>query len=204
MNDNWRERLPRASDRRIALRLTPGALREIRSGTPWVFDRSVTSVSDTGAPGNLAVIFDDKRRFAAIGLWDPNSPVRVKVLHTGDPTTIDADWWRGTLRAAIDRRESLAADDSTTAYRCVNGETTGCRRWSSTATTRRWSSSCTALLGFRISRRSSMRWSTSSRPSGSCCGWGARSRRATHSVSPTVPRSWGSRRSGPCCFGSAG
>ena len=41
------------------------------------------------------------------------------------PTTIDADWWRGTLRAALDRRESLAADASTTAYRCVNGENDG-------------------------------------------------------------------------------
>jgi len=125
MNGTWRQRLPRASDRRIALRVTPGALREIRSGAPWVFDRSVTSVSDAGAPGDLAVIFDDKRRFAAIGLWDPDSPVRVKVLHTGDPTTIDADWWRGTLRAALDRRESIAADTSTTAYRCVNGENDG-------------------------------------------------------------------------------
>jgi 23S rRNA (cytosine1962-C5)-methyltransferase len=125
MNDNWRQRLPRASDRRLALRVTAGALREIRSGTPWVFDRSVTSVSDTAAPGDLAVIFDDQRRFAAIGLWDPDSPVRVKVLHAGAPTTIDADWWRGTLAAALDRRESLAADASTTAYRCVHGENDG-------------------------------------------------------------------------------
>jgi 23S rRNA (cytosine1962-C5)-methyltransferase len=125
MNDNWRQRLPRASDRRLALRVTAGALREIRSGTPWVFDRSVTSVSDTGAPGDLAVIFDDQRRFAAIGLWDPDSPVRVKVLHAGAPTTIDADWWRATLAVALERRESLAADASTTAYRCVHGENDG-------------------------------------------------------------------------------
>jgi 23S rRNA (cytosine1962-C5)-methyltransferase len=125
MSDNWRQRLPRASDRRLALRVTAGALREIRSGTPWVFDRSVTSVSDTAAPGDLAVIFDDQRRFAAIGLWDPDSPVRVKVLHAGAPTTIDADWWRATLGAALERRESLAADASTTAYRCVHGENDG-------------------------------------------------------------------------------
>jgi len=51
--------------------------------------------------------------------------VRVKVLHAGAPTTIDADWWRGTLGAALDRRESLAADASTTAYRCVHGENDG-------------------------------------------------------------------------------
>ena len=97
-------------DRRIAVRVTPGALREIRAGSPWVFDGSITSVSDAGAPGDLAVIFDDKRRFAAIGLWDPGSPMRVKVLHTGAPATIDADWWR---RHAAGRarppRQSLAA-----------------------------------------------------------------------------------------------
>ena len=125
MTAAWRESLPGASERRIAVRVTPGALREIRSGSPWVFDGSIASASEAGDPGDLAVIFDDKRRFAAIGLWDPGSPLRVKVLHTGAPATIDSEWWRGTLRSALDRRASLAADSATTAYRCVHGENDG-------------------------------------------------------------------------------
>ena len=79
-----------------------------------MFDRSVVSASDAGGAGDLAVIFDDKRRFAAIGLWDPGSPLRVKVLHAGAPATIDAGWWRGTLRSALDsgtvQRVAVALD----------------------------------------------------------------------------------------------
>jgi 23S rRNA (cytosine1962-C5)-methyltransferase len=122
---DWRQSLPRASDRRIAVRVGAGALRETRSGSPWVFDRSISSASDEGAAGDLAVVFDDKRRFAAIGLWDPDSPLRIKVLHAGAPATIDAVWWHRALRAALDRRASLAVDDTTTAYRCVHGENDG-------------------------------------------------------------------------------
>ena len=63
-----------------------------------------------GAAGDLAVVFDDRRKFAAIGLWDPTSPIRVKVLHVGAPETIDAAWWRSRLQDALGRRSALAVD----------------------------------------------------------------------------------------------
>jgi hypothetical protein len=125
MSGDWRQLLPRVSDRRLAVRVTAAALREIRAGSPWVFDGSITSVGDAGAAGDLAVIFDDRRRFAAVGLWDPESPVRIKVLHAGAPVRIDGHWWRGTLHASLDRRASLAVDGATNAYRCVHGENDG-------------------------------------------------------------------------------
>jgi len=118
-------RLPTVGERRLAVRVTADALRQIRGGSPWLYDGSITSVSHDGAPGDLAVVFDDRRKFAAIGLWDPTSPIRVKVLHAGSPTTIDARWWRERLSAALDRRSALAADADTTAYRCVHGENDG-------------------------------------------------------------------------------
>jgi 23S rRNA (cytosine1962-C5)-methyltransferase len=114
--------LPEVGDRRLAVRVTADALRQIRGGSPWLYDGSITSVSHDGAPGDLAVIFDDHRKFAAIGLWDPTSPIRVKMLHRGAPTTIDREWWRSRLSAALDRRAALMNDDDTTAYRCVHGE----------------------------------------------------------------------------------
>jgi 23S rRNA (cytosine1962-C5)-methyltransferase len=87
---NWRRSLPRPGDRRIAVRATPDAVRQVRGGSPWLYDGSITSVSHAGAPGDLAVVFDDRRRFVAIGLWDPASPIRLKILHAGPPVTIDA------------------------------------------------------------------------------------------------------------------
>jgi len=106
----------------IAVRVTPDALRQIRRGSPWLYDGSITSASRDGDPGDLAVIFDDDRKFAAIGLWDPASPIRVKLLHHGKPTAIDAGFWRTRLSAAVDQRSGLVADPDTTGYRLVHGE----------------------------------------------------------------------------------
>ena len=119
--------IPPASDRRLAIRVTPDALRHVRSGHPWVFEDSITSVGPDdhpGAPGDLAVIFDRDRAFAAIGLYDPDSPIRVRVLHAGRPVRVDAAFWR----SAIDRAVALRADFTTAdaapelGYRIVNGE----------------------------------------------------------------------------------
>ena len=121
--------LPRPAESRLALRVTPDAVRRLRGGHPWLFDGSITSVSREGAPGDLAVVFDDDRRFVAIGLWDPESPIRVKVLHHGKPVTIDADWFRARLADAIARRRTLAESagtaTATTGYRVVHGENDG-------------------------------------------------------------------------------
>ncbi len=118
--------LPGPSGRRVAVRVTKDALRQVRGGSPWVFDGSITSAKDDGAaPGDLAVVFDDDRRFAAIGLWDPESPIRIKILHVGTPTPIDGSWWAGRIAAAMERRGPLATDPDTTGYRVVHGENDG-------------------------------------------------------------------------------
>jgi 23S rRNA (cytosine1962-C5)-methyltransferase len=118
-------RLPVAAERRLAVRVTPDALRHVKAGHPWVFDASVTSVSHEAGPGDLAVIFDADRRFAAIALYDPDSPITLKVLHHGKPVTVDATWWRNRLELALATRSALAKSDKINAYRCVNGESDG-------------------------------------------------------------------------------
>ncbi len=117
-------RLPNPSAKRIALRISPPAQRVLRQGHPWVFDGSITEQSHTGVPGDLAVIFDDKRRFLAIGLYDPASSIRVRVLQSGEPATINADWFQNKLIAAARLRVSLEEKD-TNGYRLVHGENDG-------------------------------------------------------------------------------
>lgn len=117
--------VPTPEDRRVAVRVTPDALRHVRAGHPWIFDRSITSTSQDAPPGALAVVFDDRRRFAAIGLWDPTSPLRVRVLHAGDPATVDEAFWASRLGQAEERRRPLVDDPTTTGYRLVNGESDG-------------------------------------------------------------------------------
>ena len=116
--------LPLPAARRIALRVTPEAERTLRQGHPWLFDRAIRAQSHAGQPGDLAVIFDRKRRFLAIGLYDPTSPIRTRILHHGQPTTIDTDWFRTQLTAAIQLRTPLA-QTATDGYRLVHGENDG-------------------------------------------------------------------------------
>ena len=122
--------LPRPGRQNLAVRVTKDAARHIRAGHPWVFDASVMSLrgaggSGSGAPGDLAVIFDDDRRFMAVGLYDPASPIRIKVVHHGAPATIDRAFWTARLANAVARRAELVASTDTTAYRVVHGENDG-------------------------------------------------------------------------------
>ena len=108
----------------LRFRVTAGAETAIRSGHPWVFAESIREQNRQGRLGELAAIYDRKDRFLAIGLFDPDSPLRVRVLHAGNPVTIDAAWWRERLRQAIARRDGLF-DKQTTGYRWINGESDG-------------------------------------------------------------------------------
>ena len=116
--------LPAPSAKRIALRISAPAERALRQGHPWVFDQSITGQSHTGAPGDLAVIFDGKRRFLAIGLYDPTSPIRVRILQSREPAAINADWFRNKLAIAARVRAPLE-ETNTTGYRLVHGENDG-------------------------------------------------------------------------------
>ena len=119
------EGFPVSGERRVAVRVTEEARRWIRSGHPWLFEDSITSTSGEGRAGDLAVVFDGKRRFQAIGLYDPTSVIRVRILHHGQPVQIDASWWELRLAEVVQRRRSLLDSDETTGLRCINGENDG-------------------------------------------------------------------------------
>lgn len=113
-----------ASQPRLRLRITQTAESLIRSGHPWLFSDSVREQNREGAAGELAVIYDKKNEFLAIGLYDPDSPIRLRVLHKGKPLTLDAVWWKSRVAETFARRDGLF-DEKTTGYRLVNGESDG-------------------------------------------------------------------------------
>jgi 23S rRNA (cytosine1962-C5)-methyltransferase len=116
--------LPATSGRRLAVRLHSRAERAVLDGHPWVFADGIRQQRHGGAAGDLAVLFDRGNRFLAIGLYDPDSPIRVRVLHRGDPVTIDGAWLAARIKAAHDVRAVLS-DQGTSGYRIVHGENDG-------------------------------------------------------------------------------
>lgn len=110
--------------RRVAVHLRAPAERAVRGGHPWVYEQGIKEQRRPGRAGDLAVVFDRKDRFLAIGLYDPDSPIRIRILHQGSPERIDEAWFHARLRAAHDRRRSLSASQ-TTGFRMVHGENDG-------------------------------------------------------------------------------
>ncbi len=109
---------------RLRLRVSPAAESIVRSGHPWLFADSVRSVNRKGEVGEVAVVYDRNDAFLAVGLFDPDSPIQLRVLHAGKPQTIDRAWWGTRLEQTVKRREGLF-DGRTTGWRWINGENDG-------------------------------------------------------------------------------
>lgn len=113
-----------AKETRLRLRINATAETLLRAGHPWLFASSVREQNRPGRMGELAVVYDRKDAFLAVGLFDPDSPIRMRVLHAGKPRTLDAAWWEEHWQTALQRRAGLF-DDRTTGYRLINGESDG-------------------------------------------------------------------------------
>jgi 23S rRNA (cytosine1962-C5)-methyltransferase len=109
---------------RLRLRITAAAESIVRAGHPWLFADSIHESNRAGQIGDLAVIYDRKDKFLAVGLFDPDSPIRVRILHAGKPQTIDSAWWQARLEKSLAIRRDLF-DVQTTGYRLIHGESDG-------------------------------------------------------------------------------
>ncbi|HEY5233104.1 MAG TPA: class I SAM-dependent methyltransferase [Verrucomicrobiae bacterium] len=109
---------------RLRLHITAAAETIVRSGHPWLFAGSIHESNRAGQLGELAVIYDRKDKFLAVGLFDPDSPIRVRILHAGRPQTIDSAWWQARLEQSLSIRRNLF-DAQTTGYRLIHGESDG-------------------------------------------------------------------------------
>jgi 23S rRNA (cytosine1962-C5)-methyltransferase len=71
------------------------------------------------------VVFDRKNRFLAAGLWDPEGPIRVRILTSGAPAAIGVDLFRERIARAMELRAPLLDDPATSGVRILYGEGDG-------------------------------------------------------------------------------
>ena len=108
----------------LRLRVTAAAETIVRSGHPWLFAESVRSQNRPGQAGEVAVVYDRNDRFLALGLFDPDSPIRLRVIHRGKPRAVDRSFWLERLQTAVVKREGLF-DAQTNGFRWIHGESDG-------------------------------------------------------------------------------
>lgn len=108
----------------IKLQVSKTLQAKILKGRPWVFDFQIQNLVPGGKPGDLGVIYDSKNKFLAIGLYDPFSDIRLRILQWGVPLSVDAAFFSHRLQKAIALRSSLQGE-GTSGYRVINGENDG-------------------------------------------------------------------------------
>src|SRR5690349_11928216 len=92
--------------------------RRWESGHPWIFRSDVVQRPDA-EPGAVVVTAQNGRPLG-VALWSPASEISLRLIDRDPRATIDLDWWRRRLGAAVARREPLRA--SASAYRLAHGE----------------------------------------------------------------------------------
>jgi 23S rRNA (cytosine1962-C5)-methyltransferase len=110
---------------KIAIKVKPSIEKIIRQGHPWLFEKGITKQSAEGKAGDFAVIFDNKKnKFLGIGLYDPFSVIRIKMLHANTSVQINAEWFEMKIKTAYEKRLPLLQTD-TNSYRLIYGENDG-------------------------------------------------------------------------------
>ncbi len=116
--------LPTIKSSRLAIKLKPQAEKLVKQGHPWIFENSISKISKDGTSGDLAILFDNRAdKVFAVGLYDPASPIRIKVL-SDKPAQINEAFFEEKIYAAFKLRLPLLKT-KTNSYRLIFGENDG-------------------------------------------------------------------------------
>jgi 23S rRNA (cytosine1962-C5)-methyltransferase len=99
---------------------------ERRSSHPWIFQKMVEKPG-TRLPGGTVVDIQDRAgQWVARGFYNGHSRIALRVLTSKNDESVDADFFRRKLQAAIAlRRDMLKLESVSNAYRLVHSEADG-------------------------------------------------------------------------------
>jgi len=110
----------------IAVKLNAKGEQFVVKGHPWVFSNSIVKINDNAQTGDLAIIFSkNKNKVVGLGLYDANSPIRIKVIHNAE-TKVDVNsvFFNQKIEMAFEKRSALL-QTHTNSYRLLFGENDG-------------------------------------------------------------------------------
>lgn len=117
--------ISKISTKTLAVKLRPKAERMVKKKHPWVFDDSIVKMNNDGTSGDVVVVYDSKKnKFLACGLYDPYSPIRIKLLQFLKPITLNDEFFKTRVELAFEKRKELLTTD-TNSYRFIFGEADG-------------------------------------------------------------------------------
>jgi 23S rRNA (cytosine1962-C5)-methyltransferase len=87
--------------------LKQGRDKPVHNHHPWVFSGAIERVKGQPAPGDLVTIANHKGEPLATAYYNAKSQIQARILSWNPDEPIDADFWRGRLRKAIEGRATM-------------------------------------------------------------------------------------------------
>lgn len=108
----------------LELRLKPGREKSLKNRHPWLFSGAFESIP-RAEPGTTAVVTTGDGRRMAVGAFSPASQIAIRVWSFDAGDTIDADFFRRRVQAALERRTRWPETAGAGALRLINAEADG-------------------------------------------------------------------------------
>jgi len=107
-----------------AIHLKPGREKSLLRHHPWLFSGAIERVQGEPGSGASVAVLGADGRWLATAAYSPRSQIRARVWSWRRETTVDTEFFRARVRAAVARRGALAAV-SDAGVRLVHGEADG-------------------------------------------------------------------------------
>ncbi len=104
----------------LQVELAKDLAHHLRGGHPWVFRKALGAVPRVAA--GTVVEVTSGGRFVARGLYDPHSPIAVRLLTRDPAEAVGPTLWARRFAQALRLRRELFAASEADAYRLVHGE----------------------------------------------------------------------------------
>jgi len=104
--------------------LKPGREKSLLRRHPWIFSGAVQHADNEIDSGASVDVLSSKGDFLGRGAYSQLSQIRVRIW-TFEEQTVDADFFRRRIRAALDIRNSIFDPQATNAMRLIYAESDG-------------------------------------------------------------------------------
>lgn len=106
----------------VEIRLKKGKEKAVHQHHPWVFSGALDHIAGHPESGEVVQVLDSQGNFLAYGYFNPQSRVAIRLLEWDKAVSIDRNWYKNRLQAAIHSRKHLLTDPQSTACRLVFSE----------------------------------------------------------------------------------
>ncbi|MBN1220952.1 MAG: class I SAM-dependent rRNA methyltransferase [Anaerolineae bacterium] len=105
--------------------LKKGREKSVENRHPWIFSGAISRVEGDPADGDVVDVWNHRARFAARGIYNEKSQIRVRLFTWNPNDMIDDELWRRRLRRAVAGRQALIEAQDIDAFRLVHAEADG-------------------------------------------------------------------------------